>query len=406
MIDDEPVQKVDAPGDVTVEIELYEMGAQGNNGASLVSANPGGDPITTDIDTITRDFIRPFDLSQAPLLRVGLIKRDDRHCILMVDMHHIISDGASEEILVKEFTATYADEALPPLPLQFKDYAEWQNSHQVRMAIKKQEAYWLKEFEGEIPELNMPIDFDRPPVQSFEGSSLSFGIGKKETERLRALAVQEDATLYMVMFAIYNVLLSKLSGQEEIIVGIVIAGRQHADLQDIIGMFVNTLAVRNFPGKEKTFRTFLREVKTRVLCAYENQDYQFENLVEKVVLENNRSRNPLFDTVFNSGNTEIEPGDSQQGELPELSAEGYGYENRATKFDIAFFCNEGGEELFFTMDYCTKLFKKETLERFTGYFKEIISHVIENSDTRLKDITISHHLLHAASTNPTMELGF
>ena len=257
-----------------------------------------------DIPSIIEEFIRPFDLSKAPLLRIGLAKVSEHKHIFLFDMHHIISDGISMNILIKEFISLYGGEKLPELKIQYKDFSAWQNELFKTEGIKKQEEYWLNTFSGEIPVLNMPTDYPRPAVQSFEGDSIDFNVDSELTKELNKLAAETGSTLYMVLLAAYNVLLSKYTGQEDIVVGSPIAGRQHADLDNIIGMFVNTLAMRNFPESSKTFKEFLAEVKDNALRAYENQDYQFEELVEKLNIPRDMSRNPLFDTMFVMQNTD------------------------------------------------------------------------------------------------------
>ena len=175
-------------------------------------------------EAIIKSFIRPFDLSQAPLLRVGLVKLEEDKHLLMVDMHHIISDGISMEILVREFTALYRGEELPAISLQYKDYAEWQNRLKQEENFLRQNAYWRKEFAGEIPVLELPTDYARPAVQSFEGNRITFAIGRETVESLNALALETGTTLYMVLLALYNIFLAKLSGQEDIVIGTPVAG--------------------------------------------------------------------------------------------------------------------------------------------------------------------------------------
>ncbi|MFC2146919.1 condensation domain-containing protein, partial [Acidobacteriota bacterium] len=240
-----PVQRIHQRVDFA--IEYYEL---------------GGD------EGIIQDFIRSFDLSQAPLLRVGLVKEAEERHLLMVDMHHIISDGISRRILAKEFMALAAGKDLPPLRLQYKDFSEWQNREAQREALEKQKTYWKKHLGGEIPVLDLPTDYVRPTIQRFEGSSLTFEIDREEINALRSLGLAEGFTLYMIMLAVYYILLSKLGNQEDILVGTPTAGRRHADLEQIIGMFVNTLVLRNYPSGDKTYRGFLKEIKKRSLEAF------------------------------------------------------------------------------------------------------------------------------------------
>jgi amino acid adenylation domain-containing protein len=329
-----------------------------------------------------RGFIRPFDLSRASHFRVGLIENYEKeHAhMLMVDIHHIIADGRSVLILIEEFSALYQGLELPRLRMRYKDFSEWQNHEKNRDVLKRKEEYWLKEFEGETPVLNLPYDYARPAMQSFEGSSISFLLNREKTKQLKSLALGQDSTLYMVLLAIYTIWLSKLSGQEEIVVGTPTAGRPHADLQELIGMFVNTLALRNLPAGEKTFNEFLGDVKKRTLAAFDNQEYQFEELVEKVSVLRDTGRNPLFDVMFVHQGVELQSEDIPEVETPDLRQLAFKYENRTSKFDLTLVGKEVGENLFFTLEYCTKLFKKETIQRMVTYFETLATAVSDRPD--------------------------
>ncbi|MCP5102597.1 MAG: hypothetical protein GY950_04420, partial [bacterium] len=232
------------------------------------------------------------------MIRMGLIEEGEEDYVLVVDMHHIISDGVSMDIFQRELMDLYEGRELPPLRIQYKDYAEWRSREEGNKSLKEQEAYWLETFEGEIPLLNLPVDYARPVVQSFEGKIAHFELTPVLTAALKKLAREENATLFMVLAAVFNILPAKLSGQEDIVVGIPAAGRLHPDLEDIIGMFVNTLALRNHPTGDKNFKEFLRELKTNTLKAFENQEYQFEDLVELLKVKRDAGRNPLFDIMF------------------------------------------------------------------------------------------------------------
>ncbi|MCU0289164.1 MAG: amino acid adenylation domain-containing protein, partial [Acidobacteria bacterium] len=312
-------------------------------------------------------FIRAFDLSRAPLLRVALLKENEDRHILMIDMHHIISDGTSMNIAVKDFMALYQAEDLPKLRVQYKDFSEWQNNEKQKESIKKQEHFWVNEFVGELPILELPTDYVRPAIQSFEGSRIPFEIDENSTEVLKKLTVETDITLYMLLLSIYTVFLSKISNQEDIVIGSPTAGRRHVDLEKIIGMFVNTLALRNFPSGEKTFAGFLYEVKEKTLNAFENQDFQYEDLVECIMKSRDVSRNPLFDTMFVLQNIDI-----SEINIPGLKLSSYPHENKISKFDLTLLAVERKNNLFFTFEYSTKLFQEETIQRFIDYFKNII----------------------------------
>ncbi|UCH97167.1 MAG: AMP-binding protein, partial [Candidatus Aminicenantes bacterium] len=355
MVDGEPVQRIHKQVDFKIE-----------GATALISS-----------------FLRPFDLSRAPLLRVGLIKIEKNKHVLMIDMYHIISDATSMGIMQKEFMTLYEERDIPGLRIQYKDYAEWQNRLDIKESEenKKQEKYWLKQFKDEVPVLNLPTDFTRPSVQSLEGNTMAFEIGSEDTGALRVLALEEKATLYMVLLAIFNILVSKLSRQVDIIIGTPVIGRSHANTHSIIGMFVNTLAMRNYPNGAKTFREFLQEVKENALAAFENQDYPFEDLVEKLEVNRDMSRNPLFDVMFELQNVE-----THAVEIPGLKSLPYDFDYPVSKFDLVFQALEIENKLFVTTRYCKKLFKHETLERIIECFKKIVYSIIKDVNTKISRV--------------------
>ena len=348
-------------------------------------------PTTPGIINI-RDFIEPFNLAQAPLLRAVLIKEKENQYLLIADMHHITSDGVSHEILTRDFTALAAGEELPALRLQYKDYSLWQQSPWVKKEQKQQEEYWIQQFKGEIPVLNIPTDFPRPTLQSFVGSAAGFEVREKETVLLNKLAQREEATLFMVLLALYNIFLWKLIGQDDIVVGSPFAGRKHADLEKIIGMFVNTIALRNFPNGEQSFTSFLRQVKKRTLNAIENQDYPFETLIEKVAVERDMSHNPLFDVSFSVQDIfERKGGKSEEDRKEDRGRdrkEEYVNEHQTSKFDLTLIVNNAKDRLYFVFEYCTELFTQETILRFIAFFKRIVSAVAADPGQKIAAIEI------------------
>jgi len=381
IIHEEPVQKIHEPGDEHFKIEYYKT--TGDDGRGRKSSDP-----MPSVEDIINDFIRPFDLSRVPFFRVALIKPGKDRNILLIDMHHIITDGISDRIFIKEFMALFGEKELPPLAIQYKDYSQWQNSEKEQQSLKQQEAFWLKEFEGEIPVLDLPLDYPRPGVQSFEGRTLPFEIEHEEKKALGKTASGEGVTLFTLLLAIYYILLAKLSGQEDIIVGTDVAGRRHAELEHIIGMFVNALALRNFPDAGKTFRELLQDVKERTIKALENQDYQFEDLVERVSVSRDVSRNPLFDVVFAFIDLEAASGETPKQENSPLKQEPYRYENRTAKFDLTLNTTKIPGNLLFSFEYCTKLFKEETIQRFINYFRKILSAVVSDTNREISRIEI------------------
>ncbi len=330
-----------------------------------------------------KEFVRPFDLEQESLLRVALIEIHEEHHILMADMPHIISDGVSMRILVDEFIQIYQNEELPDLKLQYKDFAHWQNELFQTDEIKKQEAFWMDQFKGDIPILNLQTDYARPAVQQFDGADFHVSFSKKQTGDLNNILQTSGTTMYMLLLTAYNILLAKHTSQEDIVVGSPIAGRSHADLDQIIGMFVNTLAMRNYPTSNKTFRSFLNEVKENALAIFQNQDYQFETLVDKLDVKRDLSRNPLFDTMFIFQNL----GENER-KIKDLSFTPFGNKTKTSKFDLTFQAWEHKGQLQLNVSYCTKLFNQSTIERLTKDYETILRSISTNLDISLSQIQL------------------
>ncbi len=345
-----------------------------------------------------RDFIRPFDLSRAPLFRVGMLRTQvapnspdsQRQCILIIDMHHIVSDGISLQVLNREFAALHRGDRLPPLRIQYKDYSGWMQSPEMKNRLNAQQTYWLKKLEGELPVLNMVTDFPRPAVQSHEGDNISFQLDKAQTDALRHIARTGGSTVFMTILALYNILLAKLSGQEDIIVGSPVNGRRHNDLQGIIGMFVNTLPLRNLPAAHRPVSQFLKDLKQRTISDFENQEYPFEEMVENLDLHRDVSRNPIFDVMFTLSNqaeyqnrdASAAPPQPQTGSETE-SHPGTG---RTAKFDLNLSATEGDKYLYLNFEFCTKLFTPATIKRVITYFKRIVQTVSRDLDQKIGDI--------------------
>ncbi|MCP5047244.1 MAG: non-ribosomal peptide synthetase, partial [bacterium] len=250
------------------------------------------------INTI-EDFVRPFDLSKALLMRSAFIRRFEGNHIWIVDIHHIVSDGTSHAILEEDFIALYnGGEPEPPkLRIQYKDFSLWQNHLFESGGISSQWDYWLKLYDdaNEIPHLTLPADHKRPPVFTFRGDHYGFKLETEDAARFNSLASRCGGTLYMNILAVLNTLFYLYTGQIDIIIGSGTTGRRHADLQRTMGMFVNTLAMRNQPNGEKTYESFLKEVIDQSIHSFENQDVQFEELVDRLDIHRDTSRNPLFD---------------------------------------------------------------------------------------------------------------
>ncbi|MEC0538176.1 amino acid adenylation domain-containing protein [Bacillus inaquosorum] len=361
-------------------------------------------PFTLSIETAIEGFIRPFDLSQAPLFRAGLIKVTNEKHVLLVDMHHIISDGVSVQLLIREFTDLYANRQLKPLRIQYKDYAVWQQQFKKGDSYQKQETYWLQQFSGDLPALELPTDKRRPAERHFTGGKVTFQLDKEITARIKRLANKNRSTLYMTLLALYSAFLSRLSGQDDIVIGSPIAGRPHADLEAVLGMFVNTLALRTRPAGNKTFEEFLKEVRQTALEAYEHQDYPFEELVDKLGVQREMSRNPLFDTTLVLQNME-----QQKLKMKDVQLRWNDLQHPISKFDISLYVTEHDSELFCQFEYSTALFEKETIQRWAGLFTTLVEHTAVSPETELDDIpllTKEEERALIESCHPFQETGY
>ncbi|MBO3797193.1 non-ribosomal peptide synthetase, partial [Bacillus subtilis] len=336
-----------------------------------------------NIESAINKFVAPFDLTKGPLLRVGLINHSNSKQLLVLDTHHAITDGVSMSIFVRELSSLYNGHELPNQHLQYKDFSVWQNKLLKDNILKEQEEYWEKVFSDDIPKLQLYTDYPRPKIKSYKGSSLFFSINKSQANKLNRLASTTETTLYMVLLSAYNILLSKYTGQEDIVVGSPIAGRQHADLKESMGMFVNTLALRNNPKENRTYEAFLKEVKQNALSAYENQDYPFEELVDRLHLSRDLGRNPLFDTMFVLQNMEIE-----EFQFGEARSEWMKLNSRTSKFDITFTSLETDSGIDFIIEFSTSLFKKDTIKRFFKHYQNILNHIVKDPKIRLSEIDI------------------
>ena len=352
-------------------------------------------------------FIRPFDLGKAPLFRSLLARMPEGNLIWAMDMHHIVSDGVSQTVFWDDFSAMMRDETLEPLPLQYKDFSLWQNRLlNSSDEIEAQKKYWLDVFSPneELPRLNLPADRPRPPVFNYSGDTFSFRLDERESMQLEAFGNRLGATLYMNLLAALNTLLYRYTGQTDIILGSVIFGRPHADLRGIVGMFVNTLAMRAFPDGDKTYEDFLEEVKDVSVSAFENQDLPFEELVEYLELERDTSRHSLFDVSMSVQNVQgaVGAGETNKrgqagNEMNERGQTGNGEEHPArqidyrpgvSRFDMTFYVYETESGIRFDLEYYTSVYDKATIQRLAIHLKQLLNEIVRDPSKRLKDFDI------------------
>lgn len=340
------------------------------------------------VATIAGSFVRAFNLSDGPLIRVGLVNvvpsgpDATEKSLLMVDIHHIISDGISHQILVNEIKQLYQRQMLKPLRLQYKDFSLWQQDPLRADELKAHKDYWIDHFQGTVPVLNLPADYRRPSDQNYDGGQHIFSLGKDQFARLKDLEARVEGTFFSLMLGLVNIWLMKLSGQEDIVVGLPTSGRNHADLEQIIGPCINTMAIRNYPRADSTAINFLKEVRDRVYRALDHQVYPFEELVQQLNVPRDFSRNPLFDVLLKAeeGGSYTAATETSQEDL-ELSY--------TSKFDITVEAIQYDDDIEFTIIYKQALFKHETIKQFSQYLQNMLANISRDPTTSLSEISVS-----------------
>ncbi|WP_019636817.1 non-ribosomal peptide synthetase [Paenibacillus fonticola] len=339
--------------------------------------------VEQELDEIAHQFVQPFSLETAPLIRAELLHMSaDKH-VLLVDIPHIVADGLSLAIILEELFSLYNGQSLPELRVHYKDYVSWLSKAEVQKKLEEGKAYWLQQFAEEAPTLELPTDRPRPMHQSFDGHTIEISLSKEATQEVQALSSQTGTTLFMILLAAYQTLLHKYTGQEVIVVGTPVLGRNHADCEKMVGMFVNTLPLKQRIDSNLTFRELLQEVKETALAAYEHQDYPFEQLLGELQLVRDMSRNPLFDTSFAWLEAGIEPFVHQGMSWTPIE-----YNAGTSKFDLTVNAMLMSDEITLQFEYSTALFDEETIVRMADHLANIINNVGQNADQRLSELSI------------------
>jgi amino acid adenylation domain-containing protein len=320
---------------------------------------------------------RPFNLSQGPLYRVSLLSLGAEDHVLLITMHHMVSDGWSIGILVQEFATLYrtyiAGDAspLPDLPVQYADFATWQREWLQGEVLEKQLIYWRNQLADSSHVLDLPTDRRRPPVPSYRGAHESVVVSASLTHQLKALGRQEGVTLFMFLLAAFQTLLYRYTGQGDLSTGTPIAGRTRAEVEGLIGYFVNTLVLRTQLSEAPTFRDLLAHVRNTALGAYAHQELPFEKLVEILQPEREMSHNPLFQVFFGLHNLSSTP-----LSLPNLTLEPIRLDTMSARFDLAIDFQEAGDSLIGSIEYSTDLFEAETIIRLGGHLHNLLESIV------------------------------
>ncbi len=375
-VDDQPVQVIAE----TLKLDLAIRD---------LSSLPAAERVDEARRLALEEVKRPFRLSTGPLLRPTLLRLDDQDHVLVLNTHHIISDRWSLGVLSQELAAIYEaylegqPSPLPELTIQYPDYAVWQREYLSGPALDQQLQYWKQQLQGAPPVLELPTDRPRPPIQTFNGAHKSQILPKALLDKLKTLSREEGSTLFMVLLAAFDVLLARYSGQDDIVVGSPIAGRNRAETEKLIGFFVNTLVLRNELSGNPTFRELLKRVRETTLAAYAHQDLPFEKLVEELKPERDLSRNPLFQVMLilqNAPTGGQKMGTASVGPFP-LSA-------RSSKFDLTLICAETAEGLRTTLEYNTDLFQAATIDRLLSHLGTLLTAVTSDPQREIARLDV------------------
>lgn len=333
-----------------------------------------------------------MDLENGPLFQAKLFKRSDNHVLALL-MHHIICDGWSMGVLIEEVIQLYmtftngGTNPLEPLRIQYKDYAHWQQNELSENNIDAHKQYWLDQFADELPILDLATDKVRPALKSYNGAIYTSKLNAETSSALNQYARENNGTLFPSLLALVNLLCYKLTGQRDIVLGSPTAGRVHEELENQIGFYINTLALRTFMDENDGFETLLNQVKTTVRQAQEHQVYPFDELVDALEIQKDMSRSPLFDVMVVLQNAQRP--NSSAGEQGAINISPYKeYKHTISKYDLTFVFAEQNEEILFQIEYNTDLFEASTIENFGKYFKSLCDQLISAPEQSLASYTL------------------
>ncbi|WP_407892975.1 condensation domain-containing protein, partial [Scytonema sp. NUACC26] len=332
---------------------------------------------------------RPFDLATDPLVRASLFKLTETEHVLLLVMHHIVSDGWSMGVLIQEITAIYQAVysqkpiALPELPIQYADFAIWQRQWLQGEVLTKQLAYWKEQLKGTPALLELPTDRPRPAIQTYRGVTEKFAFSKELSEALMDLSQRQEVTLFMTLFAAFQTLLYRYSGQTDICVGTPIANRNSTYLEGLIGLFLNNLVLRGNLSGDPSFSDLLLQVRKVALDAYAHQDLPFEQLVEQLQPERSLSYTPLFQVMFVLLNVPM-----PKLQLPDLTLSPLPIDISTAKFDLTLLLENTSTGLIGSIEYNTDLFDTATIVRMVGHYQTLLEAVVVNPQQKLSELPL------------------
>jgi len=330
-----------------------------------------------------------FDLARGPLARAAALRLGKEEYVLLLNMHHIVSDGWSTGVFIQEMATLYQafsagqPSPLPELLIQYADFAIWQREWLQGEVLDAQLAYWKEQLRDAPAVLDLPTDRPRPPIQTYKGATESFTLSESLTAALQALSREEGSTLFMTLLAAFDTLLYRYTGQKDIVVGSPIANRNRSEIEGLIGFFVNTLVLRTGLSGNPTFRELLGQVREMTLGAYAHQDVPFEMLVDELQPERDLSRTPLFQVMFVLQNAPM-PLQGQSG----LTFSPLEVDSRTAKFDLTLFMVETAQGLSGAWEYNTDLFDGDTMRRLVGHFQVLLEGIVADPNRRLSELPL------------------
>jgi amino acid adenylation domain-containing protein len=376
VIDGQPVQLISPSSPLEIAVEDLSLHSE-------------ADRIQLASQVANQEAQKPFDLSTGPLLRVKVLKLgEDDHVVVMV-MHHIVSDGWSSGILINELVGLYdsyskgKEAELPPLEIQYGDFAQWQREWMSGEVLDAQLSYWRKQLTGAPPVIELPIDKPRPPLQTYRGATESFTVSKAVVAGLKALSQQEAVTMFMTLLAAFKILLQRHTSQADIVVGTPIANRNRVELEPLIGFFSNMLVLRTDLSDHPSFRRLLGRVREMALGAYAHQDVPFEKLVDELQAERDLQRTPLFQVCFvyqGAGGNDVQ--------MPLLALSPIATDTNTAKFELTLTLMETGDGLLGQLQYNTDLFARETIMRMIGHFTTLLEGVVADPNAPISRLPI------------------
>ncbi|NEO48979.1 MAG: amino acid adenylation domain-containing protein [Moorea sp. SIO4A3] len=375
-VDGQPIQAI-APS-LTVKLLIIELSHLPSNEREI------------EVERIAvEETQQRFDLSKLPLIQAKLLRLSEEENILLLTIHHIIFDGWSAGVLLKELAVNYEAFAtgksspLPPLPIQYADFAIWQRQRLQGEKLESQLAYWKKQLGGSLPVLELPTDRPRRPVQTFQGAKQNLLLPQNLSDSLKKLSLRAGVTLFMTLLAAFQILLYRYTGEEDIIVGTPIAGRDRIEIEQLIGVFINTLVLRTQLNGNFTFSELLAQVREVALGAYAHQDIPFEKLVEELQAERDLSHTPIFQVLFQLRNLP-----SQVVEVQGLKFQDFQFDRGIAQFDLTLDIVDRTQGLFCVFEYNRDLFDGSTIERMAGHFQTLLSGIVANQEQRISQLPL------------------